>query len=272
MQPWGLVGANAGATFHPGGPGFLLGGEASLALAEAKRRTLKAWWYGAYADAVYDFSAKRTRMSIGPEIGYGVFGLDAGALVEAGGGKALFGLVVRPVLTLGAVALYGRVGVLPAASYGPLFGEAGVLLKFPWEISHQTLQWRAHAEGRAALERSIHVVRWWKVDDPQRGRLLVAEIEVEGAETLEVRGLGISMGGDVVHQTETAVIVRKPPHAPALVVVALPEEPVKGSAGLEVSAGDERDRSWFYFYERERIPSADARPLGPMSTAPVPRY
>lgn len=121
-----MVGPSAGASFqHPEGGGFTLGGEVSAVAA-----TDSYLWYGAYVDGLYDFGASETRLSIGPEFGYLIFGVDGGYLLAASAEGQRHGVSVRPLLTFGLVAAYSRLGVL-FGDRGDTFGEAGVLLKLP---------------------------------------------------------------------------------------------------------------------------------------------
>lgn len=118
------LGASLARDGQPAAASFLLGGEVS-----AVRATPSLWWYGLYADGVYDWGGDEGRFSIGPEFGWLIFGLDAGYLwstTARGGGH---GLSLRPVVTMGLLGAYYRFGWIFADS--DRFGEAGVLLKLP---------------------------------------------------------------------------------------------------------------------------------------------
>lgn len=65
-------------------------------------------WVGAYGDAVYSFGEQHARLSLGPEFGIGPFGLDGGYVVAIGEGGPQQGVAIRPMLTVGLVALYYR--------------------------------------------------------------------------------------------------------------------------------------------------------------------
>ncbi len=123
------TGINLGGSIDRiGGSGFVLGGETSVVAHDGN------WlWYGGYLDANHDFGASETRLSIGPELGYTVLGLDGGYMLLLDGGAAKHALVVRPVLTLGILSGYFRSGWL-LDGQGDWFGEAGVLLKYPIPI------------------------------------------------------------------------------------------------------------------------------------------
>jgi hypothetical protein len=74
-----------GASSHEHSNGLLVGGELSSGwLHMGLEPTAKPYWIGAYADVLYD-SATAGRVSIGPELGYFMFGFDAGVVHELGG-------------------------------------------------------------------------------------------------------------------------------------------------------------------------------------------
>jgi hypothetical protein len=106
------------------GDGGALGGEASFV------GVRDALWAGAYLDAVHAFAADETRLSIGPEVGVRLLGVDAGYVLNLGARSAQHGLAVRPMLTLGVVTVYFRSTWL-AGERADWLGELGVLLKAP---------------------------------------------------------------------------------------------------------------------------------------------
>jgi hypothetical protein len=109
--------------------GFVFGGEVSVV-----RQTNEFSWYGAYVDAVHDFGQGQTRLSIGPEIGWSAFGLDAGyQLVTFSGGGLAHLLSLRPLISLGYATLFGRFTKRLDASR-PIGSELGLLLKYPIEL------------------------------------------------------------------------------------------------------------------------------------------
>jgi hypothetical protein len=129
-----LGGLNVGASRRGGETGFLVGGELSVPIVNFSRghyfsgRTsyigLPTWpvWAGIYTDLARDTGAGVTSFTLGPEVGYGPFGIDGGLAVLDGKG----GWCVRPVLSLGLVSLYARVGQVQ----GNTFSQFGVLLKW----------------------------------------------------------------------------------------------------------------------------------------------
>ena len=98
-------------------------------------------WVGAYADIGRDFAADRTRLTVGPEIGSGFFGIDAGYAMELGGPSTRHGYVIRPLLSLGVIMLGGRVGHF-FGDHEETFGEVGLLFKIPIELAiDRTPEW-----------------------------------------------------------------------------------------------------------------------------------
>jgi hypothetical protein len=88
------------------------------------------FWQGAYADVVRDFENEHTRLSLGPEIGVMVLGIDGGYLLDTGKGTTRHGFCVRPMFSLGIMMLYGRVDQLLGAEHETI-GEIGLLFKYP---------------------------------------------------------------------------------------------------------------------------------------------
>jgi hypothetical protein len=122
------VGLNLGAAIHPKvHHGFLIGAEVSFAHLDVARFL----WIGGYVDALYDFGAKATRFSIGPEIGWSLVGIDFGYMGDVRRGEYHHGIDLRVLLTLSMVAIYGRWGHVFGLDRESDFGEVGVLLKAP---------------------------------------------------------------------------------------------------------------------------------------------
>jgi hypothetical protein len=96
------------------------------------------WWLGIYGDAVRDFGADRTRLSVGPEIGAYVVGIDGGFLVElADDEPTRTGLSARVVLTVAFAGVYARGGHFVDGAPGSDFAEFGVLLKIPVQVNRR---------------------------------------------------------------------------------------------------------------------------------------
>lgn len=122
-------GVSVGASLHPERPnGVVLGFEQSLVYQRGPRAGL---WGGIYADIQRDFGARWTRLSVGPELGYGVVGLDFGAAAIWRDGRVDTALQGRLLATIGVAAVYGRLGVIPGGA-DERYGEIGLLLKWPW--------------------------------------------------------------------------------------------------------------------------------------------
>ena len=86
-------------------------------------------WLGVYLDGVYYTRSGNARFTLGPEVGWNLLGLDGGVVLEDDHGKLSPGFAVRGLLTFGYVQLYLR-GEAPGAA------EAGLLLKWPFELRH----------------------------------------------------------------------------------------------------------------------------------------
>jgi len=128
------VGLNAGITgVGSSRVGAILGAEASVA-----KLMPDMGWFGAYVDGGYMTAERAVRFSVGPEVGYSLLGLDAGFLDVVAGGRDLVGFTVRPMLTIGLVALYGRWDHTVSFGGGDN-GQIGVLLKYPLPLSGQDL-------------------------------------------------------------------------------------------------------------------------------------
>ena len=136
-------GANVGVSSHDQiANGFVLGAEASLVFLhlgagnpppDADAPGVPSGtpgWVGLYTDVVRDTGSDTTRFTIGPELGITVVGVDGGLLAQLGD-EGRWGLTVRPVLTLGVLALYGRFGHFMDDLPEPEFFETGLLIKVP---------------------------------------------------------------------------------------------------------------------------------------------
>ena len=128
------VGINAGvAGIGSHDVGAILGGEASVA-----RLTGHTQWFGVYADGGYMTNGRALRFSGGPEAGLGFIGIDGGFLDVVESGHNLVGFTVRPLLTIGFLAVYGRWDHT-FSSGGQDTGQIGVLVKWPIPLEGQHL-------------------------------------------------------------------------------------------------------------------------------------
>jgi hypothetical protein len=92
-------------------------------------------WAGGYFDLVQVLPNRATRLTIGPEVGWGPLGLDAGLLAEYSGrtGKFNGGFQIRGLLTVGVLAAYMAAPCLydaDALGFRPQV-QIGLLLKVP---------------------------------------------------------------------------------------------------------------------------------------------
>ena len=121
------LGLSTGLALHPHA-GALLGGEASLIHLDSDALT----YAGLYADALHDGATHTARLSLGPELGARILGLDAGYVVEVAHGAVVHqGAALRVFASLSVLSLTARVGVLAGEGW---FGELGVALKYPFRV------------------------------------------------------------------------------------------------------------------------------------------
>lgn len=119
------VGFSVASASHPSTPSSLaLGAEASLALFPFGHGN----WAGVYTDVIHETKNELTRWSFGLEAGFVLVGVDGGVVMQVSDAGKAWGGVVRPMLTLAFVTLYGRFGFMKDAED---FREIGALFKFP---------------------------------------------------------------------------------------------------------------------------------------------
>jgi hypothetical protein len=137
LSPGILLGIGGGDPQHHAG--FLLGGELSVFRLSSESDCSNgapstslgipsATWVGGYLDGDYDFGNHSGRVTLGPEVGWELFGIDGGLAVQRGDNRTNAGLAVRPVITFGYVQLFARYEYF--AGVGAR-GEVGALLKWP---------------------------------------------------------------------------------------------------------------------------------------------
>jgi hypothetical protein len=86
---------------------------------------------GGFADYLYDQGSRSHRITLGPEIGWYMFGLDAGATVELDGERTRFGVRPRIFASLPFVSFYGGECIRLTGGNHRFVTEIGVLLKYP---------------------------------------------------------------------------------------------------------------------------------------------
>jgi hypothetical protein len=91
---------------------------------------LDPYWAGVYVDLLHDTSLEKTRISIGPELGYYLFGVDGGLLVETGDDDRV-GMSLRPALTFAVATLWVRYGRFFDDKPDDELWEMGLLVKYP---------------------------------------------------------------------------------------------------------------------------------------------
>lgn len=111
-----LPGLTLGATLYQSelnSPGFFIGGEVSFVDYDLDRPKPGGYTpsaFGGYIDAVYDFGADATRISLGPEVAWYFVGLDGGYLLQLQDGRAGHGLTARLFATVLVPGIFVRVG------------------------------------------------------------------------------------------------------------------------------------------------------------------
>ncbi|MFP2924059.1 hypothetical protein ACLESO_02340, partial [Pyxidicoccus sp. 3LG] len=91
-------------------------------------------WIGGYVDLVHSLPNRATRMSLGPEVGWGPLGLDIGLLGELRRGRLGGGFQVRGLLTIAYVTAYASFHAVYERGERRLRENAqvGLLLKLPF--------------------------------------------------------------------------------------------------------------------------------------------
>ncbi|MCU0675020.1 MAG: hypothetical protein MUE69_19795 [Myxococcota bacterium] len=120
---WMLYGATIGALLEDDTSYAILGVEVSYA-----RVFPSLLAYGVYLDLRYDQGAEGVGFSLGPQVGYALFVIDAGPYVRLGRQSAV-GFRARACLAIvGAVSFCGGAAALTG---GERFAEITLLLKYP---------------------------------------------------------------------------------------------------------------------------------------------
>jgi hypothetical protein len=95
-------------------------------------------WLGGYVDAHWNFTDEQARFSIGPMVGWAMFGLDAGYLLAHDEYGARHGLAVRPFITFGYVAFYYRWASL-FGRRGDSINDVGLLIEWPFPLTKKVM-------------------------------------------------------------------------------------------------------------------------------------
>ena len=124
ISSWFLFGGfGGGGSFTSLGNGGFANSQLSVV------RMMRGRWIGAYADVQYDFSPGAFVAKAGPEVGYLIFGADAGLGAHFGDGGPYFGPQGRLMATVGVATLYGRYAYWPALDEQVI--QVGLMLKLP---------------------------------------------------------------------------------------------------------------------------------------------
>jgi hypothetical protein len=152
---------NIGSAAGQGPATFLVGAELSIA-----KGTEGFAWLGAYADTVWLPDRDRVRLSMGPEFGFLMFGVDGGPVFELDERGSRGGIQVRPLLSFVWAHIYARFG-RTYGDHGSDFREFGLLLKYPIDLKE--------------LSRTIGLMRWgWRRPMGTERKLPLAAAGYEG--------------------------------------------------------------------------------------------
>lgn len=126
-----LGGISGGGSFGSAGGGGFVGYELSAVWLN------QAAWGGFFGDIGYDFGHSAATLVVGPELGYGILGLDGGAAFRFGfADEVEVGVQARLLLALTTFSIFGRYGFWPDSVGGQHIGQVGVLIKMPfWNSS-----------------------------------------------------------------------------------------------------------------------------------------
>ena len=118
----------------------VLGVEASVVKLNARDLV----WLGGYADLVHSLPNRATRLSVGPEVGWGPVGLDLGLVGELSRGQFGGGFQVRGLLTVSYVAGYASFQGMYDARARDFreTAQVGLLLKLPFILEVTGDAWR----------------------------------------------------------------------------------------------------------------------------------
>ena len=127
------TGLTTGASLSGKGNGGFVGLETSYV------RAHKGTWFGLYTDALYDFGQQASTITIGPELGILMFGIDGGLGVQIRPKEeTILGFQARTMLSLGFFSLFYRYGVWPEENTLRGVHQIGITLKSPIIRNHKS--------------------------------------------------------------------------------------------------------------------------------------
>ena len=147
---YGKVGLETGVVFaRERGAAPLLGGTATFV-----RMNDQLEWVGLQGDLLVDWNAERAagaRLSLGPELGVSVYGVDVSYFGERIDGASHHGFQARAKVTVGVAAIYLRAAYVLAGGDETSL-DTGVQLKLPvyTRRSRRSMRDAARAAGIAA--------------------------------------------------------------------------------------------------------------------------
>lgn len=118
------AGVHVGGAYHHTN-GAVLGGVVSVVGFH------EGLWVGISGDAVRDLGLSRTRVSLGPEMGLGPFGINVGYVVQYGDEVPMRGWRIHGVLATGLLNAYLGPGQVRNETQSLSFWEGGLTLRLP---------------------------------------------------------------------------------------------------------------------------------------------
>lgn len=120
-----LGGVSGGGSLASDDNGGFAGGELSVV------RLRQSWWIGGYLDGGYEFAQSAPFLSVGPELGYSVIGVDGGAFVRCDEAGVELGPQGRVAIGVGVFSLFARYAFLPHAQRNQHVVQIGAVFKMP---------------------------------------------------------------------------------------------------------------------------------------------
>jgi hypothetical protein len=120
-----LGGVSGGGSLASDDNGGFVGGELSLV------RLRQGRWVGAYVDGGYEFGQDAPFLSLGPELGVSVVGIDGGAFLRFDDDGLALGPQGRLVVGLGLFSVYARYAYMLEAERNEHIVQIGAMFKMP---------------------------------------------------------------------------------------------------------------------------------------------